>query len=120
MTRPDPRYEEISVVDTARLLSNGSGLRLIDCREDDEMAICILPDAEAMPLTRFHEFFPARFEDPASGTPAGKPIIVYCHHGVRSLNLARFLRARGVPHVWSMRGGIEAWSSTVDPSVPRY
>jgi rhodanese-related sulfurtransferase len=49
-----------------------------------------------------------------------KPVIVHCHHGVRSLRVAHWLRERGFSGARSMRGGIEAWSAEIDPSVPRY
>jgi rhodanese-related sulfurtransferase len=49
-----------------------------------------------------------------------KPIVVHCHHGVRSLRVAKFLREKGFAHAQSMKGGIDAWSVEVDPAVPRY
>jgi rhodanese-related sulfurtransferase len=49
-----------------------------------------------------------------------KPIIVHCHHGVRSLRVTHWLRDRGFAAVSSMQGGIDAWSTEVDPNVPRY
>ena len=49
-----------------------------------------------------------------------KPIIVHCHHGVRSLRVTHWLRERGFAAVSSMQGGIDAWSTDVDKSVPRY
>lgn len=49
-----------------------------------------------------------------------REIVVYCHHGVRSLNTAAWLRRQGVERVRSLRGGIERWSVEIDPQVPRY
>ena len=49
-----------------------------------------------------------------------RSIVVYCHHGMRSLQVAMWLRAQGLADVQSMAGGIDQWSQTVDPSVPRY
>ena len=49
-----------------------------------------------------------------------RSVVIYCHHGMRSLNATQFLRARGLEQTFSLRGGIEAWSLTVDPEVPRY
>ena len=46
--------------------------------------------------------------------------VVHCHHGVRSRMAAEFLRAHGVSRVANLRGGIDAWSDEVDPSVPQY
>ena len=47
-------------------------------------------------------------------------IVVHCHHGVRSLRVARFLRERGFAIAQSMAGGIEAWAVEIDPAMPRY
>jgi adenylyltransferase/sulfurtransferase len=49
-----------------------------------------------------------------------EPIVVYCHHGVRSAKAVRQLLEHGFASVENLDGGIEAWSLTVDPSVPRY
>ena len=48
------------------------------------------------------------------------PLIVYCHHGVRSLHVVSWLRQQGVENCVSMTGGIDRWSLEVDPAVPRY
>ena len=47
-------------------------------------------------------------------------IVTYCHKGVRSLKALEILKSAGVPNVRSLRGGIDAWSRAIDPSVPRY
>jgi len=47
-------------------------------------------------------------------------IVVYCHHGVRSANVAAFLAHRDFTSVANLTGGIDRWSLTVDPSLPRY
>ncbi len=47
-------------------------------------------------------------------------IVVYCHHGVRSLSVTAWLRKQGYEKVQSMSGGIERWSLEIDPQVPRY
>jgi rhodanese-related sulfurtransferase len=49
-----------------------------------------------------------------------KPIIVHCHHGGRSLRVAKWLREQGFIQAQSMAGGIDAWSLQIDPDVPRY
>jgi len=48
------------------------------------------------------------------------PLIVFCHHGVRSLSVVDWLRRQGVENCQSMAGGIDAWSTMIDASVPRY
>ena len=50
----------------------------------------------------------------------GQPVACLCHHGVRSMQVASFLLARGFSHVANIAGGINAWSAELDPSVPRY
>ena len=52
--------------------------------------------------------------------PPGKPMVVYCHVGVRSALVVEVLRARGLDRVWNLRGGYLAWVDEVDPSLPRY
>jgi rhodanese-related sulfurtransferase len=49
-----------------------------------------------------------------------EPIIVLCHHGQRSLSVAMWLREQGFDHAQSLTGGIDAWSRTIDPNLPRY
>ena len=110
---------EISVVEVSRLLNDEAGnaveVRLVDCRETDEFALCRIPGAELMPLSRFAEEGRTQLLSDLS-----RPVIVYCHHGMRSLQATMFLRQLGHEKVWSMAGGIEAWSIEVDSTVPRY
>ena len=49
-----------------------------------------------------------------------QPIACLCHHGGRSMQVAHFLKSHGFAHVANIAGGINAWSSELDPSVPRY
>jgi len=49
-----------------------------------------------------------------------QPVACLCHHGVRSMQVASFLHARGFAHVANIAGGINAWSAELDPSIPRY
>jgi rhodanese-related sulfurtransferase len=108
---------EIGVEETAQLLGDDSedAIRLIDCREEDEFALCRIPGAELMPLSRFPEEAGNRLL-----SNQARPVVVYCHHGMRSLQAANYLRQLGHDQVWSMSGGINAWSLEIDPEVPRY
>ncbi len=49
-----------------------------------------------------------------------QPVVCYCHHGVRSLQVVAFLQRAGFDSVYNLAGGIDAWSLATDPSVPRY
>jgi rhodanese-related sulfurtransferase len=88
--------------------------RLIDCREDDELAICQIAGNEWIPLGKFPEAGGKLTADVDRG------VIVYCHHGMRSLRGAMFLRAQGVEKAFSMKGGIDAWSQLIELEMPRY
>lgn len=105
---------EIDVNAVAALRKAGAGFFLLDCREPDEHAITRIEGAVLMPMRtipeRIAELEPHR----------GSRIVVHCHHGVRSLRVARFLRERGFMAAQSMAGGIDAWSLEIDPATPRY
>lgn len=88
--------------------------RLIDCREEDEVAICQIAGNEWFPLGTFPTAGAKLTADRERG------IVVYCHHGMRSLRATAFLRAHGVENAFSMKGGIDAWSQVIDPAVARY
>ena len=47
-------------------------------------------------------------------------VVVLCHHGIRSMNVTVWLRNQGYEQAQSVRGGIDAWSAEVDPTVSRY
>jgi rhodanese-related sulfurtransferase len=51
---------------------------------------------------------------------ANRVTVCFCHHGMRSLQVALFLENRGFGSVFNLQGGIDAWSALVDPKVPRY
>ena len=52
--------------------------------------------------------------------PRDAEIIVVCHHGVRSMQVLHFLSQQGFTKLRNLMGGIDAWSMTVDPKIPRY
>lgn len=89
-------------------------LCLIDCREPPEFEIAKIEGAVLFPMSQIA----ARTQELAEF--ADKQLVVYCHHGMRSLRVANFLRENGFPAAQSMSGGIDAWSLTIDASVPRY
>jgi adenylyltransferase/sulfurtransferase len=106
---------EVSVDDVCHLLGRpGVKPRLVDCREEDEWQICKIEGAELVPLSQFGELVSQRFSDTA------EPIVVYCHHGMRSQRAALWLRQHGFIHAQSMHGGIDAWADLVEPEMTRY
>jgi rhodanese-related sulfurtransferase len=106
---------EISPQDVQHRLQSGDKLALIDVREPGEFQIARIAGAELIPMRTV----PAELSrlDAQSGH---SPLIVLCHHGVRSLHVVHWLREHGVPACQSMAGGIDRWSLEIDPSIPRY
>jgi rhodanese-related sulfurtransferase len=106
---------EVSVAEVKRRLDAGGKLHLIDVREPNEIAMARIEGSELIPMRQV----PAELQT-LEGRADEAPLIVFCHHGVRSLNVVNWLRQQGVEACQSMAGGIDAWSLGVDPSVPRY
>lgn len=104
---------QIQPTDVKRLLDSGEPVVLLDVRQPEENAFCALPGSVLIPLGELS----ARVTELAS-TP--ELVVVYCHHGVRSISGAAILAQAGFPNVASMAGGIDRWSLAVDPGVPRY
>lgn len=112
--RPAPAVGQLSVDELRERLDCGEPLILLDVREDDERAYCaIAAGGLHVPLRQV----PAELETIRA---AGAPLVVYCHHGVRSMTAAAWLAQQGIAPVYNLQGGIDAWSTRVDPSVPRY
>jgi rhodanese-related sulfurtransferase len=106
---------EIAPAEVKRRLDAGEKLHLIDVREPNEFAMARIEGTELIPMRQVPgelQMLEARADE--------APLIVFCHHGVRSLNVVNWLRGQGVEACQSMAGGIDAWSLGVDPSVPRY
>jgi len=103
---------EISPTDAASLLKEKKA-RFIDVREPWEFETARIGGSELMPMgdvpSRAHQEL-----DP------DERLVVLCHHGQRSMNVAVWLRNQGFEQAQSLQGGIEAWASEVDPGVGRY
>jgi len=106
---------EITPLEVKRRLDTGEKLHLIDVREPNEFALTRIAGAELIPMRQI----PAELQT-LEGYSDEAPIIVFCHHGVRSLNVVNWLRQHGVENCHSMAGGIDAWSLQINPSVARY
>ena len=98
----------------ARLLADKEPVYLVDVREHWEHAHCRLPDSTLIPLGEL----PSRIDEVEAAKDA--KVVVYCHHGIRSLSGAAILEMNGFREAYSLAGGIDAWSELIDPSVPRY
>jgi len=106
---------EIEPVDVhAMVAAGGDDWLLLDCRTPEEHATARIAAARLIPMQEIA----ARAAE--LDTWKNSPVIVHCHHGIRSLRVAQWLRERGFSRARSLRGGIEAWAVEIDPSVPRY
>lgn len=87
---------------------------LLDCREQDEHDTVKIPESTLVPMSeiqeRVDELEPHR----------QKEVVVYCHHGARSLQVAIWLKQQGFGNVRSMSGGIDEWAQTIAPGMTRY
>jgi rhodanese-related sulfurtransferase len=104
---------QIHPIELKRMLDAGLPVVLLDVRQPEEHAFCALPGSVLIPLGELH----ARTSEVEPGEAL---VVVYCHHGVRSMSGAAILRQAGLPDVASLAGGIDLWSQAVDPAVPRY
>ncbi|MEM6457866.1 MAG: rhodanese-like domain-containing protein [Planctomycetota bacterium] len=105
---------EVTPREVRAMRKAGEDFLLLDVREPGEVAAAAVEGAEVLPMGQV----PSRVEDLRGD--ADRPVVVMCHHGVRSLRVAAFLRQMGFADVRSMAGGIELWSRDIDASVPRY
>lgn len=94
------------------LLERDPSVLLLDIRESYELLFSRLEGAAHIPLSEMD----ARWRE----IPPDRPVIVFCHHGIRSVRLIARLQAQGRHNLINLEGGIDAWSREVDPSVPRY
>jgi adenylyltransferase/sulfurtransferase len=105
---------EITAADTRARRERGEEFLLLDVREPHEHETARIEGSVLIPLGQIE----SRLDEIAAWKR--RPIVVHCHHGARSARACQILMASGFEQVENMAGGIEAWSVTVDPSVPRY
>ena len=86
---------------------------LLDVREPWEYQTASISNSLLMPMGEVSSRAHTELDPDA-------PVVVMCHHGARSLNVAMWLRDQGFTHAQSLAGGIDAWSRSIDPNIPRY
>ncbi len=95
-----------------RLQSGASQPLLLDVREPQEFNYCHIKGSINIPMSRV--FAGLNELDPNLET------VVICHHGMRSAQIANFLISHGFKDVSNLKGGVAAWASLIDPSMPTY
>jgi rhodanese-related sulfurtransferase len=109
---PGPADIEIEPHEVRQMLSRGDEFLLVDVREPWEYETARIEGSVLVPMREI----PGHVTRLA-GTES---VVLYCHHGIRSLDAAAWLRSQGISGARSMAGGIDRWSIEVDPKVPRY
>lgn len=103
---------EITPAEVKARLDRGEKVVLVDVREPWEFEICCIEGAKLVPL--------GSLAASLNALPEVDELICYCHHGMRSLDAAAWLRFQGFERAKSLAGGIERWSLEVDSRVARY
>ena len=104
---------DLSVSEVSERLKKGDkDFIVLDVREPGEIATASVAGTLNIPMNSI----PGRLSE----LPQDKEIAVLCHHGNRSRRVAEFLVRNGFEKVFNIAGGIHAWSTDVDPSVPTY
>lgn len=109
---PETPFKNLTPQELKERLDQGEKLFVLDVRQPEEYAICRLEGSTLIPLGEL----PQRIGE----LDPSQEIVVHCKMGGRSAQAAQFLCERGFSNVWNLAGGINAWSQTVDPSVPQY
>ena len=86
---------------------------LLDVREPWEYELAAIPGSRLIPMGEIPGRALQELEEES-------PILVLCHHGMRSLSVAAWLRQQGFEKAQSIRGGIHAWSNFIDPTIRCY
>ncbi len=105
-------FRDLSPLEVKNILENKNGTRLIDVREEWEHKIVSIENSELMPVSNFLYYLDKLNED--------DELIIYCHKGIRSVNVCKFLAGKGFINLINLKGGIDAWSTEIDKSLPRY
>jgi len=106
---------EVHPAQVKECLDKKEDVLLLDVRRPDEFAKARINGATLIPMNELE----ARLQ-PELSQHKSRPIVVYCHHGARSLRATAFLRHHGFENVHSLAGGIDAYSLIADTSIPRY
>lgn len=103
---------EITVFEAQKLIEKIPELAILDVREEWEVKVGKLKSSMVLTSELLDQILNQWSKD--------TPVLLYCHHGIRSLDAAHFLADRGFRKIFSLRGGIDAWSTHIDPTIPRY
>ncbi|EYF08069.1 Grx4 family monothiol glutaredoxin [Chondromyces apiculatus] len=106
-----PKVRQLSPADVKAMKDKGEAFELFDVRTPKERA------AASIAGSRLLDEEAQRY---LMGLPKDTTLVFHCHHGGRSQAAAEHFLGQGFRNVFNLKGGIDAWSQTVDPSIPRY
>lgn len=105
--------QKMTARDLANRLAANEPIFLLDVRERPEYDLCHLPDAVLIPV--------GMIPNNRKRIPTDRPVVVYCHHGIRSTNVAEYLYAQGgLTNLYNLDGGIDAWAREIEPEMAVY
>jgi monothiol glutaredoxin len=102
---------QISAADLDVLRKSGEPFELVDVRTEEERALATIEGSHLLDQA---------YHDALLQRDRGTPLVFQCHHGIRSQRAAEYFESHGFTKLSNLIGGIDAWSMSVDPSVPRY
>jgi rhodanese-related sulfurtransferase len=105
-------HDAISVQQLAEWRKSDTAHVIVDVREAEELAICGMETALHIPMQQI----PSRMAE----LPTDEPLVVICHHGMRSMHVVNFLRTAGRHNAVNLHGGIDAWARQIDTAMQRY
>jgi rhodanese-related sulfurtransferase len=103
---------DIEVETLSAMRQSGDPVTLLDVRESWEVELCAIEGSLYIPLGQL----PARLDE----LPTDRPLVVICHHGIRSAHATAWLRGQGYGMCCNLSGGIDAWARRVDPTMKVY
>jgi rhodanese-related sulfurtransferase len=106
--------KEITPVQLKHKIDSKTPFYLLDVREPNEVAICMIEGANHIPMNLVPLYL--------DKIPDEVDVVIYCHHGIRSLNVAHYLIENGFDNdfLYNLIGGIDAWARTIDIHMPKY
>lgn len=106
-------YKTAKSEEIAARIEQGEDLLLIDVREPEEWKIATIEGAQLLPLSQIETWW--------QDVPHDREVVVFCHHGGRSMQVCRALLSQANhSNLTNMEGGIDRWAERVDPTLARY
>ncbi|MBC7571036.1 MAG: molybdopterin-synthase adenylyltransferase MoeB [Spirosoma sp.] len=105
--------QKMTVRELANRIAASQPVFLLDVRERPEYDLCHLPDAVLVPV--------GMIPNNRKRIPTDRPVVIYCHYGIRSANVAEYLYAQeGLTNLYNLEGGIDAWAREIEPEMAVY